>query len=360
VIELGGYLLRRLAIAVLLLFVLTLITFVVFFKIPNEPAQFLVDVKTATPQQIAQARHVLGVDRPVHVQFAKYVWRLAHADFGRSWKTYSITPEGIVPGQPVANVLLDASAVTASLVLGGAVLLLLLSIPAGAASAARPRSILDRTVVAVSLVGISTHPLVVALLLQLFVGNRWHVVPPTGYCPLHGHAIVLGNTSTTGTTAGCGGPVDWATHLILPWITFALFFVALYIRVVRVRMLEVLGEPYIRTARAKGASGFRVVRSHALPNSMLAILTMIGMDVGTALGVCIYIESVYGLPGLGRKIVDSTALGVFDGPMIVGVIFFCAVAILALNLLIDLTYGLIDPRISRLGRLADVQPRRVA
>jgi peptide/nickel transport system permease protein len=93
---------------------------------------------------------------------------------------------------------------------------------------------------------------------------------------------------------------------------------------------------------------------------MLAILTMIGMDVGTALGVCIYIESVFGLPGLGHEIVEATQLGVFDGPMIVGVIFFCAVAILALNLLIDLAYGLIDPRIARLGRLADVQPRRVA
>ncbi len=126
-------------------------------------------------------------------------------------------------------------------------------------------------------------------------------------------------------------------------------------------MIEVLSEPYIRTARAKGASSFRVVRRHALPNSMLAIVTMIGMDIGTALGVCIYIESVYSLPGLGHRMVDSTALGVLDMPLMVGVIFVSAVTILALNLLIDLTYSLVDPRITRVStRMADVPVRRVA
>ena len=126
-------------------------------------------------------------------------------------------------------------------------------------------------------------------------------------------------------------------------------------------MIEVLSEPYIRTARAKGASSFRVVRRHALPNSMLAIVTMIGMDIGTALGVCIYIESVYSLPRLGHRMVDSTALGVLDMPLMVGVIFVSAVTILALNLLIDLTYSFVDPRITRVSsRMADAPERRVA
>ena len=332
------FLARRLAIAAVLLVALTFITFVIFFKVPSEPAAFLVDPKTATQAQIKAARHVLGADRPVHVQFAKYVWRLAHADFGRSWRTYYVTANGVALSTPVSRILRDAAGVTASVVLGGAALLLLLSIPLGAWSAARPRSLL------------------VALLLQLFVGFRWHVAPPSGYCPLHGHSVVVAPGQKP-----CGGPVDWASHLVLPWITFALFFVALYIRVVRVRMLEVLSEPYIRTARAKGASSFRVVRRHALPNSMLAIVTMIGMDIGTALGVCIYIESVYSLPGLGHRMVDSTALGVLDMPLMVGVIFVSAVTILALNLLIDLTYSLVDPRITRVSsRMADVPRRRVA
>ena len=350
------FLARRLAIAIVLLFCLTLITFVIFFKIPSEPAQFLVDTKIATRAQIKAARHALGADRPLHVQFAKYVWRLAHGDFGRAWHTYYVSEGEVVPGVPVSRILRDAAAVTASLALGGAVLLLLVSIPLGAWSASRPRSLLDRTVAAGSLVGISTHPLVVALLLQLFVGFRWHVAPATGYCPLHGPPTVF-----TPYGKPCGGLVDWASHLVLPWITFALFFVALYVRVVRVRMIEVLSEPYIRTARAKGASSFRVVRRHAMPNSMLAIVTMIGMDIGTALGVCIYIESVFNLPGLGHSMVDSTALGVLDMPLMVGVIFVSAVTILALNLLIDLTYSLIDPRITRVSsRMAEVPERRFA
>jgi peptide/nickel transport system permease protein len=350
------FLARRVLISIVLLVVLTFVTFVIFFKVPSEPAAFLVDPKLATPAQIKQARHILGADRPVHVQFVKYVWRVAHADFGHSWRTYYLTANGVVLGTPVSRILVDAAGVTASLVLGGAALLLLLSIPLGAWSASRPRSLLDRTVAAGSLVGISTHPLVVALLLQVFVGFRWHVVPATGYCPLHGQPVIF-----TPNGPPCGGPVDWASHLVLPWITFALFFVALYVRVVRVRMIEVLSEPYIRTARAKGASSFRVVRRHALPNSMLAILTMIGMDIGTALGVCIYIESVFNLPGLGHRMVDSTALGVLDLPLMVGVIFVSAVTILVLNLLIDLAYSLVDPRISRVSsRMSDVPVRRMA
>jgi peptide/nickel transport system permease protein len=351
------FLARRLAIALCLLFLLLVITFVIFFKIPSQPAGFLVDMKIATPAQVKAARHTLGADRPVHVQFAKYVWRLAHGDFGRSWQTYYTFEGEVVPGVPVSYILRDAAGVTASLVLGGAALLLLLSIPLGAWSASRPRSLLDRTVAAGSLVGISTHPLVVALVLQLFVGFRWHVAPASGYCPLHGHAVV---SSRIGVPP-CGGPVDWASHLVLPWIAFALFFVALYIRIVRVRMIEVLAEPYIRTARAKGASSFRVVRRHAMPNSMLAIVTMIGMDIGTALGVCIYIEEVFNLPGLGHRMVDSTALGILDLPLMVGVIFVSAVTILALNLLIDLTYSLVDPRITRVSRrMSDVPERRFA
>src|SRR5256714_13002529 len=138
------FLARRLAAAAVLLVALTFITFVVFFKVPSEPAAFLVDPKTATQAQIKAARHVLGADRPVHVQFAKYVWRLAHADFGRSWRTYYVTGNGVVLGSSVSRILRDAAGVTASLVLGGAALLLLLSIPLGAWSASRPRSLLDR------------------------------------------------------------------------------------------------------------------------------------------------------------------------------------------------------------------------
>lgn len=354
-----GYVVRRLLVALVLVWLLSVITFFMFFKIPADPAGFLVDMQKATPDQIAKAHHALGVDRPVYVQYGKYVWRAVHGDFGFSWATANVFG-GQVDGVAVAPMIVDAARVTASLVLGGMALLLLIAIPLGTFVATRPRSWLDRAAVGFSVAAISTHPLVVGLLLQLFVGNRWHVAPPSGYCPLHGTAIdvsnpasLLGpsNTFGVGSTENlptCGGPVDWAYHLALPWLTFALFFVALYLRMVRNRMLEVLSEPYVRTARAKGASEFRVVRAHALRNGISPIVTMIGMDAGMAIGIAMYIETVFGLPGLGRTTIAALngAAG-FDLPVIVGITLAAGLAIILLNLAVDLALLAIDPTISR-------------
>ena len=185
--------------------------------------------------------------------------------------------------------------------IGGALLALLISIPLGAIAAAKPRSATDRTILAVSLIGICTHPLVVALLLQQFPGNRWGIAPARGYCPFFGTAGEPGKFDgfSLSQDLGCAGPTAWASHLILPWITFSLFFVAIYTRLVRVRMIEVMDEPYIRTAEAKGMPRARIVRHHALRNAMSPVLTLVGMDIGLALGIALYVESVYRLPGLG-------------------------------------------------------------
>jgi|tagenome__1003787_1003787.scaffolds.fasta_scaffold20971159_3 peptide/nickel transport system permease protein len=332
---------RRLGASMLILVALTFVTFAMFERIPNEPAFLLVDPKIATRAQIAKARHDLGVDRPFFTRYAEYVGRLAHGDFGRSWATIGYTGGQLQPGIPIRDELFQALGVTASVVLGGLALVLLLSLPLGIVSAARPRSAVDRGSVAVSLIGISTHPLVIALLLQLFVANRWGWLPGSGYCNLHGPDVYV----TSGiSSVKCGGPKDWASHLVLPWITFALFFIALYSRIIRVRMLAVLGEPYIRTARAKGASNWRVVRRHVMPNALAPIMTMTAMDIGTALGVAAYVEVVFHLPGLGARMVSALALGIFDVPVVIGIVFFTAVIILALNLVVDLVQGVIDPR----------------
>ncbi|MDX6512415.1 MAG: peptide/nickel transport system permease protein [Gaiellaceae bacterium] len=346
-----GFLVRRVGICLVLLLLLTLITFVLFVKIPSEPAGYLVDVQRSTPAEIAHARHLLGADQPIWTQYAKYVWRLAHADFGRDWQTSGISASGeFIPGAPVRGELWGAAGVTASLVFGGALVLLLVSVPLGTLAASRPNSFLDRLITGVSLVGISTHPLVVALLAQLFFAKRWHIFPINGYCPLHKPPGYLG-------VEACNpGVVDWVKHLILPWITFALFFVALYARVVRARMIEILREPFIRTARAKGASPGRVVRRHALPNAWLPIVTMIGMDVGTAIGVAVYIETVFNLPGLGYKTVQAIATGNLNVPVVVGIVFFSGAAIMLINLLLDLLYAVIDPRIADRGRRVAAGP----
>jgi peptide/nickel transport system permease protein len=315
------------------------ITFAIYLKVPQDPAGFLVDIQHASPQQIAHAHHILGTDRPAIVQYGKYVWRLAHGDFGLSWATIRFYG-GKTTGAPVGSLLWNATLVTASLVFGGFVLLLAIAVPLGAFLATRPRSLIDRLSLGLSVAAISTHPLVVGLVLQLFVGNRWKLLPASGYCSTSG--------APQGVPGACGGVGQWAWHLVLPWITFALFFVALYMRIVRTRMLEVLDEPWVRTARAKGASEFRVIRSHALRNALAPIVTMTAMDAGTAIGVAMYIETVFGLPGLGRTMISALAgFQGYDLPVILGVTIVAAAAIIALNLIADLVLLAIDPTVAR-------------
>jgi peptide/nickel transport system permease protein len=149
----------------------------------------------------------------------------------------------------------------------------------------------------------------------------------------------------------CGGVGQWAWHLLLPWLTFALFFVALYMRIVRARMLEVLEEPWVRTARAKGASEFRVIRAHALRNAIAPIVTMSAMDAGMAIGVAMYIETVFGLPGLGRTLIRALAgFQGYDLPVILAVTMVAAAVIILLNLVADLLLVAIDPTVVRQGR----------
>ncbi len=326
-----SFLVRRLAAALVLLALLTMVTFVAYWKIPNEPAGFIVNLRNASPADIRKARHELGVDRPIYVQYGKFVWRALHGDLGRSFAGFTATG-----GQSVSGQVVRAAAVTGSIALGGVVLLLLVALPLGMLSAARPRSAIDRVGAGLSVVGISLHPLVVALLLQLFLASRWHWLPQAYYCPF-----------VPTSDRPCSGPAPWAEHLALPWATFALFFVALYSRMIRARMLDVLGEPYIRTAKAKGASQRRVLLRHALPNTVLPLVTMLAMDIGTAIGICVYVEAVFRLPGLGLQTIVAIQGFGLDLPMLLGIVLFTGTAIVVLNLLVDLVAVTLDPTIGR-------------
>ena len=227
-----------------------------------------------------------------------------------------------------------AAPVTISLVIGGAILWMLIALPIGILSALRPRSLLDRGAMIFVLIGISAHPVWLGLLLSYFIGYRLGLTPLGGYCDLV-------NPSTA-----CGGPVQWAHAMILPWITFAILFAALYVRMIRANVMEAMNEDYVRTARAKGAPEHQVMRSHVLRNAMLPVVTMLGMDIGLAMGGAIFTESVFGLPGIGRTAV--VALEGFDLPTVQGIVVFATVAIIVFNLAVDLLYAVIDPRI-RLG-----------
>jgi peptide/nickel transport system permease protein len=316
-----AYLVRRCIWAVVLFIAVTLVTFVIFFIVPADPAKAFAG-RGSGPADVARATHYLGLDRPAYVQYGYFLKHLViDHSLGRSFANR----------QDVNSIVAAAAPVTASLVFGGVVLWLLVSLPIGILSALRPRSLLDRISMIFVLVGISAHPLWIGLIFAYTFGYRLGWTPITGYCDFINPAT------------DCGGPLQWAYHLVLPWATFAVLYAALYVRMIRATVTETMNEDFVRTARAKGGSPWLVMRRHILRNAMLPIVTMLGMDVGLALGGAIFTESIYSLPGLGRT--TLTALRTFDTPTIMGVVVFATTCVIVFNLLVDMVYAAVDPRI---------------
>jgi peptide/nickel transport system permease protein len=316
------YIIRRLLWACVLFLVVTFVTYIIFFVIPVNPAR-LAAGKAATPEQIQRAAHRLGLDRPWYVQYGKFLDRLVvHQSLGTSFANR----------QEVNQIVADAAPVTASLVIGGAILWMLIALPIGIISALRPRSLLDRSGMIFVLIGISAHPVWIGLIFSFLFGYKLGWFPITGYADFFNPG--LGQP---------GGPVQWFWHLCLPWATFSILFAALYVRMIRANVMETMNEDYVRTARAKGAPEHAVMRSHILRNALLPVVTMLGMDIGIAMGGAIFTESVYSLPGLGKTAVNS--LFNFDLPTTMGIIVFATIVIIVLNLVVDLLYAWIDPRI---------------
>src|ERR671930_301989 len=315
------YIIRRLLWAVVLFVAVTVVTYIIFFIIPADPARAVAG-RNPTPAMIQNARHYLGIDQPIYVQYYRFLKRLVvDQNLGRSFQNRESVNSGVGKAAPV----------TASLVFGGVVVWMLIALPIGILSALRPRTILDRASMTFVLIGISAHPIWIGLIFAYFFGFRWHITPITGYCDFI-------NPSTE-----CGGPVQWAYHLVLPWATFAILFAALYVRMIRANVLDTISEDYVRTARAKGAPEWQVMRSHVLRNAMLPVVTMLGMDISLALGGAVFTETVYSLPGLGKTAVFG--LNNNDIPTVEGVIVFATLAIIVFNLVVDLLYAWIDPRI---------------
>jgi peptide/nickel transport system permease protein len=317
------YIIRRLLWALVLCFAVTIVTYVIFFIIPSDPAT-LAAGKNARPADIVRVRHYLGLDKSIPEQYGLFVKRLVvDQSLGQSF----------VNRRSVRTMVTQAAPVTASLVLGGAVLWMLFAIPIGILSALRPRSLLDRTAMVFVLIGISLPVVWIGLILQWSIGFKWGILPNAGYCDM----------INPPEGASCGGPVDWFTHMILPWTTFAILFTAIYVRMVRSNVMDTLGEDYVRTARAKGAPEHQVMSKHVLRNALLPVVTMLGMDIAIGLGGAIFTETIFGLPGLGRLAVQSTLS--FDLPTVQGIVVFATLCIVFFNLVVDLLYAVIDPRI---------------
>jgi peptide/nickel transport system permease protein len=313
------FLVARVVWAGVLFLVISLFTFVVFFMIPQPRVRAPGRGGNADTEDIRNSFRLHG---PVYQQYGQFVYRFVrHGSLGRSYFNR----------QSVSSIIARAAPVTISLLIGGAVMWMLIALPIGLLSALRPRSLLDRAGMGFVLIGISAHPAWLGLMLGYLFGHRLGWFPFSGYCEMFSPTTV------------CGGPTQWAYHLILPWFTLALLYAAIYARMIRASVLETLDEDYVRTARAKGASEGTVLRSHVVRNAMLPIVTMMGMDIGTALGGVVFVEYVFGLPGIGGML--RGALPAHDLPVILGVVMFTTTGILILNLLVDISYAFIDPRI---------------
>jgi peptide/nickel transport system permease protein len=315
------FVVARLFASVVLFFAVTLFVFIVFFILPQPQVRVLGRGGNASDYDIHNSLRLHGTLPDQYVQF---MWGLVrHGSLGRSYQNR----------QEVTKLIIQAAPVTLSLLLGGLIFWILLALPIGILSALRPRSLLDRGGMVFVLIGVSAHPAWLGLVLGYLLGFRLHIFPFTGYCQFFSPQTI------------CGGPTQWVYHLLLPWFVFSLLYAAMYARMIRASVLETLEEEYVRTARAKGAGEFRVLRTHVLRNAMLPVVTMVGMDIGTALGGVIFVESVFSLPGLGGML--RGAIPSKDLPVILGVVTFTTMGILLLNLIVDLAYGFFDPRVAQ-------------
>jgi len=307
--------------AIGLFLVVTVVTYVIFFIIPVDPARNACGQRPSVIC-IQLAKKTLGLDKPIYVQYARFVWKVTyHRDLGRSF----------VNRQSVNRIVGNAAPVTASIAIGGMLVMLLLAFPIGILSALRPRSKLDRAAMTFALAGVSIPTFWTGLLASFLIGFKLGWTPIQGYCDL------------THNVTGCYGPAQWAWHLALPWIVFGLHHSAYYIRMIRATLMETMAEDYVKTARAKGASETRVIWMHAMRNAILPVVTMLGMDFGFVLGGLLFLEVVFGLPGLGAQAIES--INSFDLPVTMGIVIFGTTAIVICNLVVDLLYAWIDPRI---------------
>jgi peptide/nickel transport system permease protein len=327
-----AYLIRRLFAAAVMLVVIVMVVFGIFFLVPKWAG---VDIassfvgKQADPAAVDAVRQKLGLSDPIYSQ----VWEFFKGIFaGRTYSgggdvTHCAAPcfgYSFRSEQAVWPVLTDRFPVTLGLALGAAILWLVFGVAAGVLSALKRGTIWDRGAMVIALAGVSL-PIYFTGLLSLAIfafGLKWI---DAQYVPL---------------SQSVGG---WFGGMILPWITLAFLYAAMYARITRATMLEILGEDYIRTARAKGLTEPVVIGKHAMRSTMTPILTMLGMDLGALIGGAILTESTFNLPGLGRAVLD--AIRNQDLPIILGVTLITSLAVLLANLVVDILYAVIDPRV---------------
>lgn len=311
--------LKRLASAVVLLWIISMAVFALFFIAPHNVAQKIAG-RQATPLTVELVTRRLGLNRPILDQYGTFAWHLLHGNLGYSYYN----------SEPVVSLIGTRIGVTISLALGGAVLWLLIGITTGVLAATHPRSLIDKGATFFAVFFYSMPTFLLGLILLYFLFFRLHLLGVAIF-PGSGYVSIFQN------------PASWAQHLILPWIAVALTTAATYTRLTRAGMLEVLGEDYIRTARAKGVTEGRITYRHALRAALTSVITQLGIDVGVLLGGAVVTENIFGLPGLGQLAVQSVTQQ--DLPVIIGIVMLAAAFVVLANFAVDLFYAVLDPRV---------------
>jgi peptide/nickel transport system permease protein len=316
------YIIRRLLWVAVLLFLVSLLTFVIFYLLPTADPATLRAGRLPNPQLVEQIRHNLGLDKPWYQQYFDYMKRLVlHFDFGYSYQNNISVKQQIFDRLPASI----------SVAVGAAVVFLISGIGVGVISAIRRRTLLDRTTMGLSLVAISAPVYWLGLVaLYLFAADIGKF--PVPFLKGAGSYVPFSQD-----------PSIWFQSLLLPWFVLAASFSALYARLLRANLIETMSEDYIRTARAKGLSERRVVFRHGLRSAITPIVTAAGLDIGILLGGTILVETVFNIPGIGRLAYDSIQNS--DLPMIQGTVLIGALFIIIANLVVDILYAFLDPRV---------------
>lgn len=314
------FLIRRLFQAVIVMILVTIVIYLLFFVgSPKNVARQLAG-RQAPQSTVDQIYHNLGLDRPLYQQYGSFLWRLLHGDLGHDYYN----------GVPVTSVLKEAAPITLSLAIGAAVIWLIMGVSLGVYSSIRARSFMDRSLTGLALFFYSVPVFVLGLGLIYFF-----------FTVLHQHGI--GWFYAAGYVPFTTNPYEWFRHLLLPWFALALISAAVYLRLTRSSMLEVLGEDYIRTARSKGLRERRVILRHGLRAAMTPIVTQFGIDLAVVMGGAILTETVFSLPGLGWEAVH--AINNQDLPLIVGIVIIASAAVVLMNIIVDMLYAVLDPRV---------------
>jgi peptide/nickel transport system permease protein len=322
------YILRRLVWTLVVIMVVLAITFAVFYLLPNGDPALRFAGKTPTPDSIALVRHRLHLDRAWYVQFGYFIGDFVKGDsngwpgLGYSYSNYVSVRSEIITRAPR----------TLLLVFGAAIIWLTLGVSIGVLSAVRRRTKTDRAAMGFALFGISAPVFWLGLMALYVVWNEHLFIP--------GLPRLTGGTGYTPIDQGVG---HWLGHMILPWTVLALLYMAIYARLTRNNLLETLGEDYIRTARAKGLTERKVILKHGLRASLTPIVTIFGLDLGGLLGGAILTEATFSLQGLGKLSID--AIGKLDLPVIMGVVILGAIFLVIANIIVDVLYAVIDPRV---------------